>query len=190
MNRHEVNLQEVSQAIINEAPKVSKRQFFQLTEPGDIVLASPPKRFLKMKKFPFFTKLIMVGQGLKTSSSKMIVNEDRIAGYGVVHTTRNMAIRKLSSWLPDRESAILIRMPSDVTDAQKAKAVDFIMKYNHAEYDKSQIFQSGWKRVLTRFKSSFLLFAKKSKEPMTNAVDYVKDTYICSNIISIAYYKA
>jgi len=185
-----MNLQEVSKKVINQAPKVSKRQFFELAEPGDIVLASPPKRFLKMKKFPLFTKMIMVGQGLKTSSSKMIVNDDQIAGYGVLHNKRDFSMRKLTTWLPDRESAILIRMPSDVTPEQTKKAVNFMMKYINAEYDKTQIFQSGWRRVKHRFKNAFMLFAKKTEAPMSDAVEFIKETYICSNVISVAYYKA
>ena len=184
-------IQEISKQVLNDIPVITKKQFFEISEPGDIVLASPPKRFLKMKKFPIFTKMIMLGQGLKTSSSKIIVNNNSIAGYGVLHTKRDFAIRKLTTWLPDREASILIRPPKEVTDQQKQDAVSFIMKYDKANYDQTQIFKSGWRRTIKKFKGKLLSIIKKSSDSsMSDMVDYIKEEYICSNIISVAYYQA
>jgi len=183
-------LMEVSQQIINDIPTVSKQQFYNLAQPGDIILASAPKSAMKNKIAKLMSNVIIAFQKMKTASSKMVTFNKKVSGYGVGGASPDFGTKPLKAWGPDREAAILIRVV-DATPNQIDGAVKFLLKQKGKKYNPLSLLNRGWNIARDKMRGKILnIFKKNPEEKPTDLVRIVKQTYICSNIISISYYNA
>ena len=70
--------------VIKEVPLITKKEFTNAMEPGDIVVAfSAKKQFVRTKHAKFMAKLMATAQGTPYTSSKLVVDKGHVAGYGI-----------------------------------------------------------------------------------------------------------
>lgn len=173
-------------SILKKIPLVKKSEFLEKAQVGDIVISFTEKRLLtKYLAVKISANIMAATQGSPYTSSKIVLDNKIIAGYGV--TPRDtlggaklgqMLFKKYIRW---RTESCLIRVKT--SDTIRKKAAKFVKDRMGLTYDTSAIYKSIWNRLTKRKLFSF--FKSKSLEP--EEVKAIQTPLFCSTIISVAY---
>jgi hypothetical protein len=176
--------------IVADTPLVTKKEFTESIQKGDIVVAfSAKKQFMKTKLAKIMAKIIATAQGSPYSSAKYAIDDNFVAGYGiqVIDHPEDNKITKMNKrqFVTARGEMILIKIP-ELTDAQKDKAANFIIKRIGMPYQGLDLLKTSWNRLMGRKFFSFL--KDKPVEPET--VKLLQEPLFCSNMITLALLSA
>lgn len=189
----EIPLSEVSfytspkiKQIIANTPLVTKQEFINNIQQGDIVVAfSAKKQFMKTKQAKFMAKLIASIQGSPYSSAKFAIDDNSVAGYGIqiISSPEENKITKMNKrdFVTARSEMMLIRIPQ-LSDAQKNKASEFIKKRIGMPYKGIDLLKTSWNRLLHRKMFTFL----KNKPGDPQSINLLQEPLFCSNMITLA----
>lgn len=174
--------------ILDNTPKVTKKEFYSRVQTGDIIVGFSPKSVIK--DYPLakvISKIMASVQGSPYTTSKLVVDKDTAIGYGIRRLDKDEKNRILTYPIKklvfDRQELCLIRI-KDATNDQKEKAVDYMLKRIGVEYDGLSLYKTAW----DRFFKMRLLFIFNEPAPEDNRVlRHLKTPLICSNIIAVAY---
>jgi len=176
--------------IMKQVPLVTKKEFTNAMEPGDIVIAfSAKKQFVRTKHAKFMAKLMATAQGTPYTSSKLVVDKGHVAGYGIQIIDRpeenKITIMPKNKFVAARPEMMLIRIP-ELTDAQKKKTISFVRKRIGLSYNSSDLFKTAWNRLVGRKLLPFL----KDKPMNPEEVNMIQEPLFCSNMITLALISA
>lgn len=172
--------------VVKDVPMVTKKQFRAAMEPADIVLAfSAKKQFIKTKNAKFVAKLMATIQGSPYTSSKFVVDKNNVAGYGIQIIDKpeenRITVMPKNKFVSARPEMMLIRIP-ELTDAQKRKAISFVLARVGLDYSGSDLFKTAWNRLVNRKLRPFL----KNKPLNPEDVSMIQEPLFCSNMITLA----
>lgn len=176
----------VIKKILSNVPIVTKKEFVENIQKGDIIVAfSAKKQIIKTKLAKFVAKLLASAQGSPYSSAKFAIDDNSVAGYGIqiIDRPEENKITKMNkrNFVTARSEMMLIRIP-DLTDKQKTKAAAFIKKRIGLAYQGSDLLKTSWNRLIRR---KFFHFLKdKPLDPST--INMIQEPLFCSNMITLA----
>lgn len=176
--------------IIADTPVVTKKEFTDSIQKGDIIVAfSAKKQIIKTKLAKIMAKIIATAQGSPYSSAKFAIDDTYVAGYGIqiIDSPKENKITKMHKrqFVTDRGEMILIRIP-ELTDAEKDKAANFIIKRIGIPYQGLDLLKTSWNRLIGRRVFSFL----KDKPVEPEAVKLIQEPLFCSNMITLSLISA
>ena len=176
--------------ILNRVEVVTKKEMLSRVQIGDIMVSFTANKNLK-EKFGAkqYGKILAAFQGSPYTSSKVIIDKNYAAGYGI---TTNMKVPSdnkvekvpISQAIRDRSEICLIRL--NVSNEIKKKAMRWINSKMGLAYAESDLLKSTWDRFTNR--KFFPFFKKNNLDP--NELKDLQHPLFCSTIISIAYYIA
>jgi len=172
--------------IVMDTPIVTKKEFRETIQKGDIIVAfSAKKQFMKTKIAKIMAKIIATAQGSPYSSAKFAIDDNVVAGYGIqiIERPEDNKITKMNKqqFITDRSEMILIRIP-DLTEEQKDKAAEFIRSRVGKPYKGLDLLKTSWNRLVNRKFFTFL----KDKPITPEAVNLIQEPLFCSNMITLA----
>lgn len=175
---------------MQDTPVVTKTEFIDNIQQADIVVAfSAKKQFMQTKAAKYMARLLSTTQGSPYSSAKFAIDDNTMAGYGikVIKSSSENKISRMNKrdFTTARGEMMLIRIPS-LSDEQKKKASDFIIKRMGTSYDGNQLFKTAWNRFTNRKLFTFL----KDKPVTPAAAKLIQEPLFCSNMISLALVSA
>jgi len=176
--------------IIKQTPLVTKNEFVNKMIPGDIVVAfSAKKQFIKTKHAKFMAKLMATAQGTPYTSSKMVIDKNHVAGYGIQIIDKpeenKITVKSLKQFVSARPEMMLLRIP-ELTDAHIKKSISFIRKRIGLSYNSSALFKTAWNRLVGRK----LIPLMKDKPLKPDEVNAIQEPLFCSNLITLALISA
>jgi hypothetical protein len=174
--------------ILAQTPVVTKKELLSKIIPGDIMVAFTANKSLKDKfGAKQYGKILAAFQGSPYTSSKVALDKNYAAGYGITTNMKMPSDNKvekvpLRQAISDRSEICLIRL--DTTDAIKKKAMRWINSKMGLAYSESDLLKSTWDRFTNR--KFFPFFKKNNLDP--NELKELQHPLFCSSIIAIAYY--
>ena len=171
---------------LKDTPVVTKKEFLDEVRPCDILVTFTPKKTLQSTFVQVKAKFMSMFQASPFTSSKLALNRNIIAGYGVDPTTDNYLQTYslhnfINRWI---QEAMLIRVP-DVTADQKKKIQQYLRSRMGLTYNSDQVLKSAWKRFYKKILPAF-----RGKDPDPKLLRQLRDPLFCSNIIAVAYKAA
>jgi hypothetical protein len=174
---------------LRETPKVSKKEFLEATQPGDIMVTFTPKRAIKKSLYTSFkAKMMTLFQASPYTSSKLVYDKNSVAGYDADPTVGKNYLQKgnlqnfVNRWI---QEAMLIR-PVGTTPEQIRKVQAYFKKRFGLPYNSDQVMLSAWKR----FYKKVLPFLRQDDSPPPEKLQEMVEPLFCSNIIAVAYRAA
>lgn len=174
---------------LNATPIVSKKVLLDTAEPGDILVTFTPKRkIIKSTLTNIKAKLMALAQGSPFTSSKLVFNNNTIAGYDAAPRTGINVLEAsniqnfINRWI---QEAMLIR-PIGSTETHVKGVQGYFRRRFGIAYNKDQVMKSSWKRLYKKL----LPFLRKDTELTPKQLGEIKEPLFCSNIIAIAYRSA
>jgi len=178
--------------IINDVPVVHKQEFIDNMRKGDIIVAfTAKKQILRVNKksLLFISKIMASFQGSPYTSSKLVIDDKHVAGYGIkiIDKPEENKIYKLTydEFVNDREEMMLIRL-KDASKNQIDKACNFVRERVGLDYQSSDLLKTMWNRFTGRKLFPFL----KDKTLQPEEISMIQEPLFCSNMISLAYRAA
>lgn len=191
MKKEEIIINEVFQgtpavrARLRNTPVVSKKTFFGLAEPCDIVVTQTPGYNLKTNSLKVISKVMRFAQGSPYTSSKLVLPNGNLIGYGVDADQDNTYLSQLplKEYIRRCEFACLIRVPT-ITENQKQKIYKYLLTRQSVPYNKIGLLKTAWNKIMP----DFLGVDFKIDEPEDKRIirGYRKALF-CSTIISMAF---
>jgi len=171
---------------MKKVPLVTKKEFTNAMQPGDIVVAfSAKKQFVKTKHAKFLAKLMATAQGSPYTSSKLVVDSGHVAGYGIQIIDKpeenKITVMEKNKFVSARPEMMLIRIP-ELTEQQIKQAISFVRKRIGLSYSGSDLFKTAWNRLVGRKLLPFL----KDKPLNPEEVNMIQEPLFCSNMITLA----
>jgi len=175
--------------ILNDTLTVTKKTFIESTQPGDIIVAFTANKTLKDHFIgAMYSKLMATFQGSPYTTSKMVLDDETVGGYGIrlreSYLDNNVEKLSLASAVSARSELMLIRVKA--SDTQKQKAVNFLKSKMGLSYSDSDLFKSVWNRLTNRKLIHFF----KDKPLDKKQIADIQTPLFCSTIIAAAYYVA
>lgn len=174
---------------LTNTPKVTKKEFLQAVEPGDIMVTFTPKRKIQKSGFTQFkAKMMTLFQASPYTSSKLVYDKKTIAGYDADPTQGRNFLQKgnlenfINRWI---QEAMLLR-PIGRTPEQVRAVQSYFDKRVGLPYNKDQVMKSAWKR----FYKKVLPFLRTDDSPPPKKLQEIVEPLFCSNIIAVAYKSA
>jgi len=176
--------------ILNNIPIVTKKEFIERVEPGDIITAFKPRSVIKKSNKTKVTSKIMASiQTSPYTSSKMVFNKKYVIGYGVTDLKMSQVdevrLYPVKNIVSERQELCLIKI-SDATKDQKRKAASYMKSKLGLEYNKSDVLKSVWDRFFNR--KIFPFFKDETLDP--EVIKEMQRPLFCSSIIALAYIVA
>lgn len=175
---------------LEEAPLVTKKEFVNRAQVGDIIVAFTAKKIIK--KFftaKIYAKLMATFQGSPYTSSKIVLDDGTVGGYGVVISFKvdENVIGKvpLAQAVRARDELCLIRV-KDANPEQRKKAAKFVQSKMGLKYADLDLYKSIWNRATNR---KFLPFFK-DKTLDKKQLETIQTPLFCSTLITVAYHVA
>lgn len=176
--------------VLSKVPSVTKKEMLSKSRPGDIMVSFTANKYIKNnfgKKQ--YGKILAAFQGSPYTSSKVVIDNNFAAGYGI---TTNMKVPSdnkvekvpLSKAIRDRSEICLIRL--NTSDVIKRKAMSWIKSKLGLAYAESDLLKTTWDRFTNR---KFLPFFKNMDMDIEQ-LKVLQTPLFCSTIISIGYYVA
>lgn len=175
---------------MKDVPKVTKKEFVAAMQPCDIVVAfSAKKQFIKTKNAKFVAKMMATAQGSPYTSSKLVIDNNNVAGYGIQIIEKpeenKITVMPKNKFVSARPEMMLIRIP-ELTQAQKNKTISFVKRRIGLSYQGSDLFKTAWNRLVGRKLLPFL----KDKPLNPEEVNAIQEPLFCSNMITLALISA
>lgn len=174
---------------LRNTPIVSKKEFLEATQPGDIMVTFTPKRKIKKSAFTKLKASMMtLFQASPYTSSKLVYDKRTIAGYdadptaGVNYLQKGNLQNFVNRWI---QEAMLLR-PIGSTPAQVTSVQQYFKKRIGLPYNTDQVMKSAWKR----FYKKLLPFLRKDTKITKKELGLAVEPLFCSNIIAISYRAA
>jgi hypothetical protein len=174
---------------LKATPIVSKKELLDTAESGDILITFTPKRKISKSTFTNIkAKLMTLAQGSPFTSSKLVFNDNTIAGYDAAPRTGVNVLQHsnidnfVNRWI---QEAMLIR-PIGRTEAHVKGVQSYFRKRFGLDYNKDQVMKSSWKRLFKKL----LPFLRKETELTPKQLGEIREPLFCSNIIAVAYKAA
>jgi hypothetical protein len=178
------------QQILDNTPSVTKKEMVAQAQPGDVMVAFTATKTIRDSwGAKLFAKLMATFQGSPYTSSKMVMADGSVAGYGV--TIRKEYAGNVIDKVPIAEAVrargeiCLIRV-ADASPAQRKKAVQFVKSKMGLGYSDLDLYKSIWNRLTKR---KFLPFFK-DKTLNKEQLQSIQEPLFCSTLITVAYHVA
>lgn len=176
--------------VLRRVEVVTKKELLSRVQIGDIMVSFTANKPLKNKfGAKQYGKILAAFQGSPYTSSKVILDKNYAAGYGI---TTNMKVPSdnkvekvpIAQAIRARSEICLIRI--NTSDAIKKKAMRWVNSRMGLAYAESDLLKTMWDRFTNR---KFLPFFKKNNlDP--EELKSLQHPLFCSTIISIAYFVA
>jgi len=179
----EFSLSPATSNIVNMLPIISPEEMMNNIEPADILVSmykgTPEGEMSEVKR-----KVMSWMMG-GFSSSKIVINNNYIAGYGANPSKGAHNVNKIKKieFIKHFGPLCHIRVPN-LTEKKKKLVVHFINKYMGVQYSNSALMKSVWDRFTLRKVKPF--FEDVNEEEIQD----FKDPLYCSTLISFAYLAA
>lgn len=178
--------------VVDSAPEVKKRkQMIEQAEPGDILLVRTAPSEVKKKSFvgKAFSKALPVAQRSPFTSSKLVVNNSKLIGYGLSsrpHTP--FAYYSFNVFLRRTYMALLMRTDK-ATKEEKKDVVKWALERKDTIYGGDQLVKSFFNRLL---KESILQIPIDEGDNQITAEEAKewRNPLICSSVLAMAYKAA
>ncbi len=175
---------------LSSAPILSKKQLIDNCQVGDIFLSDASTKE-KLDSDPFLKKwdgFIRFYQNTPFPSSKLIINKDRIIGYGVPVKNENsyltFNVNNIKDVVPKYQRACLLRFNGKLSKQQINGIVSESVKRLNSSYNTTEPLLSGWNRLVgENFLNSGSDFSKMSESQLRS----YSGPLICSSIIALVY---
>ena len=173
--------------ILDNIPKVTRKEFINRAQPCDIIVAFSPKKSLSSVPLKFLAKIVATFQGSPYTSSKVVLDKEDVGGYGIKSTKglgdSKLQIVPIKQAMNDRVESCLIRLP-DLTDGQKKKIISYIRKRKGMLYSSGDLFKTVWNRATNRKALNFM----NDRSMDTKEIKKAFVPLFCSTIISTIFY--
>jgi hypothetical protein len=178
-------------SIVRKTPTVSPAEFFEKSEPCDILVVFTPRRFIKQGGIREWLKMVTSTtlMGSPYSSTKIIESKKTVWGYGVKGDLDNVevlgSLEKDEYWkyVKDLSEAILIRVPN-LTELQKKSILSFIKERHGLSYSTSDLLKTIWNRL------TLGIFGRFFKKLGRSEINAFQAPLFCSTIVSMAFAAA
>jgi hypothetical protein len=174
---------------LRNTPVVSKKEFLEATQPGDIMVTFTPKRKISKSSFTKLKASMMtLFQASPYTSSKLVYDKRTIAGYdadptaGVNYLQKGSLQNFVNRWI---QEAMLLR-PVGTTPTQVRSVQQYFKKRIGLPYNTDQVMKSAW----NRFYKKLLPFLRKDTKITKKELGQAVEPLFCSNIIAISYRAA
>ena len=174
---------------LQTTPKVTKKEFLEAAQPGDIMVTFTPKRAISKSSFTKFKATMMtLFQTSPYTSSKLVYDKKFVAGYDADPTEGRNFLQKgnlenfVNRWI---QEAMLLR-PVGATPEQIKGVQQYFKKRIGLPYNSDQVMKSVWKR----FYKKMLPFLRKEQKISGKELGQIVEPLFCSNIIAVAYKSA
>lgn len=170
--------------LINTIPVVIKKDIVEQAQPGDILLAYTPRKLITNKKlYQIRSKLMASAQGTPYTSSKLIISNQEIIGYGIpskFHKNKNAGINtyNLKNYLLMLQEACLLRVEG-LTSNQAQKMIQYMKMKSNNDYDYIGLIKQLWNRLIRLNSLQFKIVDDHNIKEITEPL-------ICSSIIGYA----
>jgi len=174
---------------LRNTPVVTKKDFLEATEPGDIMVTFTPKRKISKSAFTKLKASMMtLFQASPYTSSKLVYDKRTIAGYdadptaGVNYLQKGNLKNFVNRWI---QEAMLLR-PVGRTPEQVRSVQQYFKKRIGLPYNSEQVMKSAW----NRFYKKLLPFLRKDSKITKKELGQAVEPLFCSNIIAVSYRAA
>jgi len=174
---------------LRNTPVVTKKDFLEATEPGDIMVTFTPKRKISKSAFTKLKASMMtLFQASPYTSSKLVYDKRTIAGYdadptaGVNYLQKGILKNFVNRWI---QEAMLLR-PVGRTPEQVRSVQQYFKKRIGLPYNSEQVMKSAW----NRFYKKLLPFLRKDSKITKKELGQAVEPLFCSNIIAVSYRAA
>ena len=172
-------------ARLRNTPIVSKRKFIQMAEPCDIFVTKTPGYNLKTSSSRVISKMLSFAQGSPYTSSKLLLPDGNLIGYGVDYDQdpTYLSKMKLKDYMIRCDFACMVRVPN-ITEEQKQKVYKYLLDRQTVPYNKIGLLKTAWNKIMP----DFVRLDFKIEEPEDRrVVRGYKKALFCSTIISMAF---
>lgn len=175
-------------ARLRNTPVVSKRNFLKMAEPCDIFVTRTPEYNLKTTSARTISKIISFAQGSPYTSSKLLLPDGNLIGYGVDYDQDPTYLSKmlLRDYLVRCDFACMIRVP-DLTEQQKQRIYKYLLTRQNVPYNNIGLLKTAWNKIMPDFlRADFNIEAPEDKRVIRG----YRKALFCSTIISMAFLYA
>lgn len=175
--------------VVDSAPEVKKRKdMIEQAEPGDIILVRLSKNRISKKNIIMqqWAKMMPVWQRSIYSSSKLVVSQSKVIGYGTSSRPNTpFAYYSFPVFLRRYYNALLLRTDK-ATKEQKKDVISWALERKDMVYGGEQLIKSFFNRLI---KESFLQIPidEGDNQITTEEAKEWRNPLICSSIIAMAY---
>lgn len=178
------------QAIVR-AQTLSKKNFIDVIRPCDILVtkldAASVEGLTKRERIrnKAMSRLNSLVQGVPITSSKCILHNDNVSGFGVDHRhPTKISTMPVSKFLKNQKMAIICRHPG-LEDSEETKILKYFREKKNLDYNKSSILKQLWKKIRKGEVKSLKDIDLKKFKP--HEIEMWKDALFCSSFIAMAY---
>jgi len=175
-------------ARLRNTPIVTKRALIKLAEPCDIFVTRTPEYNLKTRSSRVISKVISFAQGSPYTSSKLLLPDGNLIGYGVDYDQdpTYLSTMLLKEYLVRCDFACCIRIPT-LIEEQKQKIYNYLLHRKNVPYNNIGLLKTAWNKLMP----DILRADFKIDEPEDKRIirGYRKALF-CSTIISLAFLYA
>lgn len=177
---------------LEQAPEVEdRRELIDFMEPADILLIGVVKSRVKgglLKKLK--PQVMKIAQRSLFTSSKLVVSEKQLIGYGLSKRGGKNPFSLYSSqhFLRKVDKAILLRH-HELNDKQRQEIVNWAMERQGMDYASDQLLKTFWNRLINMKLFQFLKDGERKEISSEDLHDFFTPL-ICSSIIAFAYESA
>lgn len=166
---------------IMRLPVMTKDEFLEKIEPGDIILVQP-KNYIDILKTTR-KYLMQLAQRSLATSSKVYYGDKKVIGYDVVAgSVKNaVGVNSFDAFFDMYYRLIMVK-PKHFEEAQRKKFLAFLKRRVGLDYNTDQLLDSLWNRTLGK--------AGGDKDMKEEDLKDLKKSFFCSNLISVGLYYA
>lgn len=172
-------------ARLRNTPVVSKRNFVKMAEPCDIFVTRTPGYNLKTSSARIISNVISFAQGSPYTSSKLLLPDGNLIGYGVDYDQdpTYLSKMKLTDYIVRCDFACMIRVPS-LTEEQKQKIYNYLLTRQRVPYNNIGLLKTAWNKIMPDFlRADFKIENPEDKRVIRG----YRKALFCSTIISMAF---
>jgi hypothetical protein len=173
------------------AKPVSKSEFLQIVEPGDILVtradASKLQGVSSLKKATgiLVGKVLSTAMGVPFTSTKVCLDKHNVIGFGASgFGGGSVDIAPFNKFLLWQKNVMICRYP-ELTKSQQSGIIKYLISKRNLNFDHSKLLTTWWERIL-RGEKLLKNRLRKSNVTIHEARQW-KDALFCSTITSMAY---
>ncbi len=177
--------------IVSNVPIVNKKELISISKPADILITKIPNSiYIKGTKLrQFISKASQKIQGIPFTSSKLIIDQKKIIGYGLPKksaTRNNFVTYSYPVYSRLLHNACLVRH-NNISDQKSKKIIEYALKRENIEYAFSHVWKTLWNRL---WREQILQFLRHGENVDKKIARDYSEPLICSSIIGMAYLNA
>lgn len=173
------------------AKPVSKSEFLQMVEPGDILVTrSDSSRIQGLSSLEkaagiLIGKVLSTAMGVPFTSTKVCLDKNTVIGFGASGLGGgSVDVAPFNKFLSWQKNVMICRYP-ELTKSQQSGIIKYMLSKRNLDFDHSKLLATWWERIV-RGEKLLKNRLQKSNVTIQEARQW-KDALFCSTITAMAY---